>query len=132
MQQRKIYVVVPNWNGLSHVGSLRLGRCFDSLLAQRMPAEIVVVDNGSADDSVAFITSRYPQIKVIRLPRNRGFAGGVNAGIKYALQRQADFVALFNNDAVADADWLAGLLDAISRHRRIGIVAAKLLKDRRH
>ena len=58
---------------------------------------------------------------------NLGFAGGVNIGINYALEQDSDYVALFNNDAVADKDWLLALVEAANKSSQLGIVASKLL-----
>ena len=98
------YVVVPNWNGAAH-----LGPCIRSLAAQDDDDfAIVVVDNGSADDSVAVLDALAAEIAPVRLTVlrndvNLGFAGGVNRGIRHAIDAGATAVALFNNDAVADA-----------------------------
>lgn len=100
---------MPNWNGQDDIA-----KCLDSLLRQTMPAEIIVVDNGSQDGSIELLKSYYPQIKLLQEPKNLGFAGGVNVGIKYAIQHNAEFVALFNNDAVAEPGWLKALASGMS------------------
>ncbi len=102
MTQPLVSVVIVNWNG-RHL----LGECLDSLRAQSFrDFEVIVVDNGSRDDSASFIRDRYPDVKLIALPDNRGFAGGNNAGIRAT---SGKYVALLNNDTKADADWLANL-----------------------
>ncbi|HSX23598.1 MAG TPA: glycosyltransferase family 2 protein [Candidatus Saccharimonadales bacterium] len=118
----KIFIVVPNWNGADLIAS-----CLDSLMAQTRKAEIVVVDNGSTDESVAIVASRYPAIHLTTLPYNTGFAGGVNAGIRYALEQGAEAVALFNNDAQASPDWLKHLAHALEARPSYGITTGKLL-----
>jgi GT2 family glycosyltransferase len=100
----KTAVVVPNWNGAE-----TLATCLDSLLAQSLTAEVVVVENGSVDGSVQLLTEKYPKVTVLAQQTNLGFAGGVNVGIKYAIEQGYETVALFNNDAVADKDWLKHL-----------------------
>jgi len=104
----KLAVVVPNWNGLDH-----LSECLDSLLIQTQEAEIVVVENGSVDGSVEFLAKQYPQVTTLAQSVNLGFDGGVNVGIRHAITQNYDFVALFNNDAVADTEWLSRLVEAM-------------------
>jgi GT2 family glycosyltransferase len=105
----KIAVVVPNWNG-----KVDLPACLDSLLKQTQACEIVVVENGSTDGSLELLAESYPTVTVLPQKVNLGFAGGVNAGIRYATQKDCDFVALFNNDAIADADWLRNLVQGMA------------------
>lgn len=121
--ENSVYCVIPNWNGKD-----MLGACLDSLLQQTLKAQIVVVENGSNDGSAEYIKERYPQITLLEEPTNLGFAGGVNVGIRYALKQKADFVALFNNDATADKDWLKNLVDAAHKYPKAGIVTGKFIK----
>lgn len=121
-------VVIPNWNGRDLIGT-----CLDSLLAQTYSCQIIVVDNGSVDGSAEFIAREYPTVDLVQLPKNRGFAGGVNAGIRRAIELEAEAVALFNSDAVAEADWLEQLAKYLGAHQSVGIVTGKLLAgDKQH
>lgn len=121
-----IDVIVPNYNG-----SALLPTCLDSLRAQtRRDFTVTVVDDASTDDSVALITTRYPEVRVLRLPQNRGFAAAVNAA--FAATREPFFV-LLNNDTEADPNWLAALIGALERWPQFAFAAAKLrLFDRRN
>lgn len=124
----KAYIVVANWNGKDLIK-----KCLDSLQQQSYSAEIVVVDNGSVDGSVELIEKEYPEIHLIKEGKNHGFAGGVNIGIRYAMEKKADAVALFNNDAVAEKDWLKQLVSTLDKNTKIGIVTGKLMRsDRKH
>jgi GT2 family glycosyltransferase len=114
-------VIVPNWNGEDS-----LKACLDSLLAQSLKARVIVVDNGSADGSLRLL-EKYSGIDVIMHDRNLGFAGGVNAGFRRAIDDGAKYVAAFNNDAVADKDWLKTLVEYMDRHVRFGMAAPKIL-----
>jgi len=118
-------IIIPNWNGAQH-----LPTCLDSLRRQSYPNfEVVVVDNGSTDGSVELLGQDYPEVKVVALPENRGFAGGVNAGIRKA---QGELIAVFNNDAEADPRWLEELVAALACHPEAGMATPKvLLFDRR-
>lgn len=124
----KVSVVVPNWNGVDD-----LGNCLDSLLAQSLQPRIIVVENGSKDGSLEFIEQNYPSVEVIVHKKNKGFAGGVNAGIRQAIKDKDEFVALFNNDAVADKDWLKNLVDDLTINDDTGIATCKLMSiDKKH
>jgi len=120
----KISVVIPNWNGAQE-----LPACLDALLAQSLKAEIIVVDNGSSDSSKELLYGKYPQVTVIPLPFNSGFAGGVNAGLRYAAAADHEYTALLNNDAVADKNWLKKLVEVMETNPRVGIVTSKMLND---
>lgn len=124
----KIFVVIPNWNGADLIAESLL-----SLQKQSMKADVIVVDNGSVDESVSIIESQFPDVQIIRLPQNTGFAGGVNTGIRAAIEQGADAVALFNNDAVADKKWLQELAETMQSDDKIGIVSCKQLRsDKKH
>jgi hypothetical protein len=121
-------VVVPNWNGAQF-----LGECLTSLQNQSQSAELIVVDGGSRDGSVELVRQRYPDVTLLSLPTNLGFAGAVNRGIEHAIRDDAEYVALLNNDAVVEGDWLARLIATAESHPEAGIVTSKLLRyDRRH
>lgn len=111
-----ISVVIPNWNGAAF-----LPACLDALRAQTFrDFETVLVDNGSADESVSLVRRKYPEVTVIELPRNRGFSAAVNQGIQNS---SGDIVALLNNDTQADPRWLERAADCMARHPRAGSVA---------
>lgn len=119
----RVAVVIPSWNG-AHL----LDACLLSLREQSSPAfSVIVVDNGSTDGSRELLRDHHADVTVVALPRNRGFAGGVNAGIRVAIREGADMVALLNNDAVADPGWLAALVAAADSHPEAGVVTGKLL-----
>lgn len=104
-----ILIVVLNWNGIDDTE-----KCIDSLLRQTCKTyKILVVDNGSKDDSSERLDKlgekHSDKVSVVKNPVNLGFAGGVNTGIRYAINETFDAVALFNNDAVADERWLESL-----------------------
>jgi len=124
----KVYIVIPNWNGEDLIAD-----CLDSLRLQSYPAKIIIVDNGSVDDSIRIIESQFPEVALLKQPKNLGFAGGVNVGIRYALDHGADAVALFNNDAIAEPDWLKNLLLSLQNNDDAGIVTGKFMRtDKKH
>ncbi|HOR00340.1 MAG TPA: glycosyltransferase family 2 protein [Anaerolineae bacterium] len=120
-----VSVIIPNWNGARH-----LPTCLDALRRQTHPAlEVIVVDNASADESQSIVATRYPEVRLLALPENRGFAGGVNAGIAAS---RGEIVALLNNDTEAEPQWAAELARALAEHPDAGAAASKMrLFDRR-
>lgn len=118
------FVVVPNWNGAELIC-----KCLDSLKKQDVELEIVVVDNGSSDNSVELIQSKYPEVKLIQNKQNLGFAGGVNVGINYALSNKARYIGLINNDAYAEKGWARHLIDALKQNDNAGIATGKFMRD---
>jgi GT2 family glycosyltransferase len=102
-------------------------RCLDSLLASELDqAEVIVVDNGSEDDTAAGLGAYAGRLRVVALPRNLGFVRGMNAGI--AAARPDDDVVLLNNDLLfTQADWLGRLRDAAYAAPEHGVVGCRLL-----
>lgn len=120
-----IDVIIPNYNGAA-----LLPVCLAALRAQtRRDFTVTVVDDGSGDGSLALLAADYPEVRSIALPRNRGLAAAVNAGIAATT---APYVVLLNNDTEADAHWLAELVGALERRPGYAFAASKLrLFDRR-
>jgi len=121
-RSKKVAVVIPNWNGAPD-----LPLCLDSLKEQTLNPHIIVVDNGSSDSSVELLEKQYPSVEIIKLPKNRGFAGGVNAGIAKALADSFEYIALLNNDAAADKNWLKSLVEYLDKNPKTGIVTSKIV-----
>ena len=116
----RVGVVIPTWNGADLLRS-----ALQSLRGQRYrDFEIVVVDNGSRDRTLAMLAEEFPDVRCISLPVNRGFAVAVNLGIRAT---SGEYVALLNNDAEADPDWLRALVVALDRYPDVGSVASKML-----
>lgn len=122
----EVAVVVPNWNGARF-----LEACLRSLTEQTEPAQIIVVDGGSTDGSRQLVSESFQGVTLLALEENPGFAGAVNRGIAHALAGGVEFVALLNNDAVAEPDWLGCLLATARSHPEAGTVTSKLMLDDR-
>lgn len=116
----KTTVVIPNYNGRNY-----LQDCLTSLLAGSEVPAIIVVDNGSADESAAMVKEKFPMVKLIALPENRGFSAAVNMGIREA---GTEYVFLLNNDTVVLKDTIEELEAAMERHPKAFSVAAKMLQ----
>ncbi len=122
INQPTVAVIVVNWNGRAY-----LEKCLAALRVQTYRRlEIVLVDNASTDDSVAFVRTAFPEVTVIQLEHNLGFAAGNNAGIRAT---HSDYVALINNDAYAEPDWLAKLIAVVEQRPDVGMIACKVLFD---
>lgn len=123
-----VAIVVLNWNGLEDTK-----RCVNSLLSQDyINSKIILIDNGSNKKEIKelekFTSAAGDSLILIKNPKNLGFAGGVNTGIKYALENSFDAVALFNNDAIADKSWLSSLVSDLSDKKQI-VTGLLLNKD---
>jgi len=117
-----VSIVVVNFNGAKF-----LPGCLDSLTAVSYPnREVVVVDNGSSDNSIELL-KQYPWVKVVRSDRNRGFAGGNNLGLRHCSGR---YVLLLNNDTVVRPDFLTPLVEHLEHNPQVGIVQGKMILPR--
>jgi GT2 family glycosyltransferase len=116
-----VAILIVNWNG----GDL-LTRCLESVQQQlRVPDHIVVVDNGSSDDSLKQAEQLLHDVQLIRLPSNVGFARANNIAARAALQYDA--LALLNPDAIADPEWLGALVRAAEREPAVAGFASQML-----
>lgn len=116
----KTAVVILNWNGRKLLEQFLPGVVLHSL----SEAEVYVIDNASTDDSVAFINSCFPEVKVIQNPENKGYAGGYNAGLK---QVDAEVYVLLNSDVEVTAGWLSPVVKAFKTHPRLAAAQPKIL-----
>jgi GT2 family glycosyltransferase len=119
-----VYVIIPSWNGRSHIAD-----SITSVLKQTIPVHLIVVDNGSTDGSVAFITKEFPEVELIQHSTNRGFSGGINPGFKAAIERDIPYVISFNNDAVADPAWAEHLKRTLDEHGSYGMATCKFVSE---
>ena len=120
-----ISIITVNYNGRQFLSNL-----FNSLLNLNYPKEkiqIIMVDNGSTDDSIDFVGKNFPQVEIISLPENLGYAGGNNEGFKKAEGR---YIALVNNDCVVERDWLREMVNIFKQSSQgscIGAVSSKVV-----
>ena len=121
-------IIIPNYNGIKF-----LPDCIASLQKQTVGGfEILIVDNGSSDGSLEWIEQAAESdtgIRLISLPENKGFAGGVNEGLRAA---DSEYVLLLNNDTVAEEDFVEQLEKSISRDDSIFAVSAQMIKASDH
>ena len=118
-----IFVILLNWN--RPYDTLE---CIRSLASSDYPHfTTVVVDNGSIDDSLSILKQVGDKIILIESGQNLGFTGGNNLGIKYALEQNADYVLLLNNDTLIAPDALSKMMIVAESNEKIGIVTPKIL-----
>ena len=122
MHYPKVSVILVNWNGKNDTIE-----CLESVHKIDYPQyEVIVVDNGSRDNSVSVVRERFPEVTIIETGRNLGFSGGNNAGIRRALQDGAECILLLNNDTIVDSQIINGFLNAMQDLPKEGILAAKI------
>ena len=116
----EVTVIVVNWNT-----SAWLDRCLRSLSCQDgVAAEVIVVDNGSCDDSESLVRERYPQVQWRALGENRGFAAANNEGARLASGR---YLAFLNPDAEAEPGWLSALRTALGSDGSVSLATSRIV-----
>lgn len=119
-----VCIVVLNWNRKDDTLA-----CLEALGRARLDgARTMVVDNGSTDGSIEAIRGAHPEVQVIALPENRGYAGGNNAGTRAALAAGARAVLLLNNDTEVDPEFLQPLLDVFNTNARAAAVSGAVFR----
>lgn len=118
----KVAIILLNWNGWKDTID-----CIKSFEKVSYPNfQIIVVDNGSSDDSVNKLSKiKYP-IKLIKTGKNLGFAGGNNVGIRHALKSGAEYVMLLNNDTTVDKKFLDIFVNYAEKNPKVGALTGKI------
>ena len=121
MQLPKVSIIIINYNGKHHLES-----CLESLLKINYDdIEIIVVDNNSTDDSVSFISTNFPDLILIKLNENKGFAEPNNIASKVA---SGDLLLFLNNDTIVTPSFVSELVKPIQQNSNVGICQSLLLK----
>ncbi|MEM3795628.1 MAG: glycosyltransferase family 2 protein, partial [Thermoprotei archaeon] len=117
-----VYIILLNWNGWQDTIA-----CLNSLASlEYTNCRVLVVDNGSMDDSVTRIRVAHPEVPIIETGRNLGFSGGCNVGIRRALEEGADYIWLLNNDTTVDPKALAAMVKVAETDPGVGEVGSVL------
>ena len=118
MNNPTVFIIIPNWNGLKH-----LSYSLPSLAKTTYPNfQAILVDDASTDGSIDFVKRNYPSIKIIKNNINKGFAGAVNEGIKFALDQGAEYIAVFNSDIRVIPKWVEPVIDIMKKQLEVGLV----------
>lgn len=117
-----VYIIILTWNNWEDTAV-----CLSALQQLTYSSyQVVVVDNGSTDETVVQVKSAYPQIHLIQNGRNLGFAAAANMGMRYAIERYADYVFLLNNDATVSPVLLEELIEQVAILPDVGIATPPL------
>lgn len=118
----KTKVVILNWNGRAH-----LERYLPSVVRHTMPQYgVVVADNGSTDSSLEYVAETFPEVEIVRLDRNYGFAEGYNRALQ---EIEAEYYVLLNSDVEVTEGWCEKLVEALDADLQLAAVAPMLLAD---
>lgn len=116
----KVSVVIINYNGRKY-----LEKFLPSVLAGTYSnMELIIADNASTDDSLEFMLTRYPQVRIIKLKRNHGYAGGYNEALKEVL---SDYFVLLNSDVEVSPGWIEPVIELMEKDKMIGACQPKIL-----
>nr|MBI1228568.1 glycosyltransferase [Cytophagales bacterium] len=124
-KEPSVAIILVNWNGY-----LFTSQCLRSLEEiDYPPVHVIVVDNGSSDDSLTKLQGEFPDHTFLRSEENLGFAAGNNLGISYALEKNFEYVMLLNNDTQVAPDFLSKLLYFLRKHpdKNLGVVQPLIL-----
>lgn len=120
MKKIRASVIIPNWNG-QHL----LEDCLKSLEKQSFKGfEVILIDNGSKDFSIEYVINNFPQVKIVKLDKNYGFARACNEGVKKA---RGEYLVFLNNDTSCDKDFVKSLVECANKHPEVFSVNSKLL-----
>ena len=116
----KLAIVILNWNGQKFLSQ------FLPVLLQHIPSysEIIIADNNSTDNSVDFIQTNYPSIRIIKNNENGGFSKGYNDALR---QIDAEYYCLLNSDVEVTENWVEPIIDLLDKNKEVAVVQPKLL-----
>lgn len=118
MKNPRISIIVLNWNN-----SPDTLVCLESLMSLSYSnLDVILVDNGSTDDSVSRICGAFPNVTLLETGENLGYAGGNNVGIRYALEHGAEVICILNNDVKVAPDFLEPLVATLLSEQLVGVV----------
>lgn len=114
-----VAIAILNWNGKNW-----LEKFLPSVIQYSQEAEIYVIDNASTDDSIQFLNSNFPQVKIVHNQNNSGFAAGYNQGLKSI---EADIYCLLNSDVEVTENWISPITKLFSENQDIAAIQPKIL-----
>jgi len=121
-----VYLIVLIWNGAKYLP--KLFKSLENLNYPKEKIKIIAIDSNSQDSSIEFLDNlEWPNLEIVKLPENPGFAKGNNLGIKEALDKSANYVVLLNQDTYVEPNFLKELITAAKQDEKIGIVQPLIL-----
>jgi GT2 family glycosyltransferase len=114
----KVFAIIVTYNGRAWIE-----KCVNSLWASTLSPEILVIDNASTDNTVAYIQQHFPEVRLIHSGANLGFGKANNIGMKLALDEGADYVFLLNQDAWIERDTINALISVHRLNSEYGIIS---------
>lgn len=118
-----VSILIVNWNSIEN-----LKECLDSLFKiDYLNYEVILVDNGSTDDSVSWVEKNYPEVVIAKANKNLGFAGGNNFGLKYC---KGKYILFLNNDTIVTKDFLRSLVEFMEKEDKVAVVQPTILFHR--
>ena len=116
----KVSIVIPHWNNVEV-----LSECLKSIRSSNYSDfEVIVVDNASTDNSVQYVKSNFPEVKLFENTVNDGYAGGCNIGANLA---KGEYLVFLNNDTIQEPNWISSLLSTLVSKPQIAAVQPKIL-----
>lgn len=127
MKKKTVYIIILNYNGYKDTSE-----CVTSLTAgvlkENLEYTIVVVDNNSTDNSYEYLNNTLPEnVVLLQAVVNNGYASGNNLGIRYALDHNADYICILNNDTIVKEDFLEPCIALLEKDSTVGIVGPMML-----
>ena len=115
----KTAIVVLNYNGVDH-----LRKFMPTLVRESSGYQIVVIDNNSTDQSIAFLNGNHPEVQIVKLSQNFGFSGGYNRGLE---QVDAENLVLLNSDVEVTEGWVQQMTAYMQMHPEVAVCQPKIL-----
>lgn len=120
-----VAIVILNWNGWKD--TVECLKSINDLNTKNYKLQIIVVDNGSTDESLKELSKiKNKNLEIIETGKNLGFAGGNNVGIKKALEDKYDYIMVLNNDTILEPNMLVNLVSKMEEHPEIGASSPKM------
>ncbi|MBU1098488.1 MAG: glycosyltransferase family 2 protein [Bacteroidetes bacterium] len=119
---QSVYIVILNYNGYEDTKN-----CIYSIQNCKYENfQIVIVDNASSDNSIELLQNNFSNHHIIKSEKNGGYSYGMNLGIRYALDQNAEFILILNNDTIVDTNCLDALVQCANSDKNIGVVSPKV------
>ncbi len=115
---KKVFVIVVTYNGMQWID-----KCFFSLTQSTIPVHIIAIDNASSDGTCTVIKDKYANVELIKTGSNLGFGKANNIGLKKAIQSNADYVFLLNQDAWVKEDSIEKLIQHLEQNNSYSLIS---------